>query len=106
MPYLTEFKSQSLHFDKGLASGNATHYGWYAIINGLQPFYWDRYRNINDKKGSLPLQIFKDLGYQVNVYTAKDLSYLGSDKIMFRSEERRVGKECGYRWLSYDRIRR
>lgn len=83
MPYLTDFKSQSLHFKKGVASGNATHYGWYAIINGLQPFYWDRYRNITDKKGSLPLQIFKKLGYQVNVYTAKDLSYLGSDKIMF-----------------------
>lgn len=90
MPYLTEFKSQSLHFDKGLASGNATHYGWYAIINGLQPFYWDRYRNINDKKGSLPLQIFKDLGYQVNVYTAKDLSYLGSDKIMFGESMQQV----------------
>lgn len=83
MPHLSEFKKQSLHFEKGLASGNATHYGWYSIINGLQPFYWDRYRNIDDKKGSLPLQIFKDLGYQVNVYTAKDLSYLGSDKIMF-----------------------
>lgn len=83
MPHLSDFKKESLYFEKGVASGNATHYGWYSIINGLQPFYWDRYRNVRDKKGSLPLQIFKALGYQINVYTAKDLSYLGSDKIMF-----------------------
>ena|GEM_PF-2824144 len=83
MPHLNAFKKQSLHFEKGVASGNATHYGWYSIVNGLQPFYWDRYRNIADKKGSLPLQVFRALGYQINIYTAKDLSYLGSDKIMF-----------------------
>ncbi len=90
MPYLTEFKNKALTFEKGVASGNATHYGWYAIVNGLQPFYWARYRNLPDKKGSLPLQIFSKLGYQINVYTAKDLSYLGSDKIMFGEALQRV----------------
>lgn len=82
-PRLQAFREQSWHFSKGVASGNATHYGWYAIINARQPFYWERYKRLNDKQGSVPLQLFRQLGFNINIYSAKDLSYLQSDKIMF-----------------------
>ncbi len=83
MPNLNEFKSQSWHFARAISSGNATHYGWYSIVNSKNPYYWERYNNLKDKQGSKFLKAFKDLGYKINVYTAKDLSYLNSDKVMF-----------------------
>ncbi len=82
-PNLVSFKDQAWHFIQGVASGNATHYGWYSIVNAKQPFYWERYTKLRDKQGSVPLQLFKQLGYRINIYSAKDLSYLQSDQTMF-----------------------
>jgi hypothetical protein len=85
-PHLVDFRKNSWRFIKSVASGNATHYGWYSIINSRQPFYWERYKRFDHKKGSIPLQLFKNQGYQINVYSAKDLSYLQSDQIMFGND--------------------
>ena len=82
-PELIKFKENSWQFEQAIGSGNATHYGWFSIINARQPYYWERYRDLSDKKGSVPLQLFKQLGYQINIYSAKDLSYLQSDQTMF-----------------------
>ncbi len=82
-PRLVEFKENSWQFEQAIASGNATHYGWFSMINSRQPFFWERYRDLDDKKGSVPLQLIKQLGYQINIYSAKDLSYLQSDQTMF-----------------------
>ncbi len=82
-PRLVEFKENAWQFEQAIASGNATHYGWFSMINSRQPFFWERYRDLEDKKGSVPLQLIKQLGYQINVYSAKDLSYLQSDQTMF-----------------------
>lgn len=82
-PNLVEFKQQSWQFEQAIASGNATHYGWFSIINAREPFFWERYRDLHDKQGSIPLQLFKQLGYKINVYSGKDLSYLKADQTMF-----------------------
>lgn len=86
MPFLSNFKKNSWQFKRAISSGNATHYGWYAIINGNNPYYWERYNNLKDKMGSPALQLFKKSGYKINIYTAKDLSYLNSNKIMFSED--------------------
>ncbi|WP_395373149.1 sulfatase-like hydrolase/transferase [Marinicella sp. W31] len=83
MPNLAQFKGQSRYFERGIASGNATHFGWFSIVNGRQPYFWERYRNLKDVRGSVALQIFRHLDYRINVYSAKDLSYLRSDQVMF-----------------------
>ncbi len=85
-PYLENFRQDSWRFSKSVASGNATHYGWFSIINSKQPFIWERYKRLPDKHGSLPLQVFKEIGYNINIYSAKDLSYLQSDQIMFNQD--------------------
>ncbi|EED31017.1 sulfatase domain protein [gamma proteobacterium NOR5-3] len=82
-PYLSTFRQNSWRFSKSVASGNATHYGWFSIINSKQPFEWERYKRLTDKQGSVPLQVFRQLGFTINIYSAKDLSYLQSDQIMF-----------------------
>lgn len=82
-PNLIQFKNQSWQFEQAVASGNATHYGWFSIINARQPYFWERYTRLTDKKGSTPIQLFKQLGYNINVYSAKDLSYLQSNQTMF-----------------------
>jgi len=83
MPFLNKFKQDSWHFSRAISSGNATHYGWYSIINSNNPYYWERYNNLKNKQGSPILQTFKNLGFDINVYTAKDLSYLQIDKVLF-----------------------
>ncbi|MEZ5471219.1 MAG: sulfatase-like hydrolase/transferase [Marinicella sp.] len=82
-PNLFQFKEDGWYFNKMLASGNASHYGWYSVINASHPFYLERYARLKDKRGSLPIQLFRELGFQINVFSAKDLSYLSSDHVMF-----------------------
>lgn len=82
-PNIFAFREQVLTFDKGIANGNATHYGWYSIVNSQYPLFWETHRDLPDNLGSAPLLMLKNAGYTINVHTAKDLRYLYGLSIMF-----------------------
>lgn len=82
-PNIAEFRRNSMSFSRAIANGNATHYGWYSIINSRTPLFWDTYRSQEEILGSSALTAFKKAGYQINIHSAKDLSYLQSKSIMF-----------------------
>ncbi len=82
-PNIFAFREQVLTFDKGIANGNATHYGWYSIVNSQFPLFWETHRDLPDNLGSAPLLMLKKAGYTIKVHTAKDLRYLYGLSIMF-----------------------
>jgi len=82
-PNINDFLSDAVVYERGVANGNATHYGWYSIVNSRFPLYWELYRNLNNVKGSSALNIFKQSGFSVNIHTAKNLRYLGAQRTMF-----------------------
>lgn len=96
-PNLSEFRNNSLTFTKAMANGNATHYGWYSIVNSRVPLYWESYKNKKYKKGSESLLVLKKMGYRINVHSSKDLSYLGADNTMFGSDHSLLDYITDYR---------
>jgi membrane-anchored protein YejM (alkaline phosphatase superfamily) len=86
MPELHKFSNESVDYVHGVASGNATHYGWYSIVNSRFPLYWETYRDTKEVMGSASLMALKKAGYTINVHSAKDLNYLQSKRIMFGEE--------------------
>ena len=52
--------------------------------------------NINTVSGSIVINLLADIGIDI-----KSSGMSGSMKLMTRSEERRVGKECRSRWSPY-----
>ncbi|SDK23947.1 sulfatase-like hydrolase/transferase [Microbulbifer yueqingensis] len=85
-PNLYKFKGEALNFKKAIANGNATHYGWYSIVNSRIPLYWDTYKSKEHKAGSESLRALKNAGYEIKVHSSKDLSYLSADETMFGSD--------------------
>lgn len=86
-PNIFAFREQAITFDKGIANGNATHYGWYSIVNSRFPLFWETHRDLPDNLGSASLLMMKNAGYTINVHTAKDLRYLYGLSIMFGKPE-------------------
>ena len=84
-PNLWSFRNSAITFSKSIANGNATHYGWYSIVNSRAPLYWELYKNKKTKMGSESLLALKKMGYAINIHSSKDLSYLGADVTMFGS---------------------
>lgn len=86
-PNIFSFKMGNLAFEKGVANGNATHYGWYSIINSRLPISWEYVKNNKVLHGSEALRILKTFGFEVNIFTSKDLAYLDSLAILFNNGE-------------------
>ncbi len=86
-PNIVNFRDAATTFNKAIANGNATHYGWYSIVNSRTPLFWEEYRNKPTVDGSDSLSAFKEAGYSINIHTAKDLTYLQSSRVMFGSGE-------------------
>lgn len=87
-PNLELLRRDSIEFTTSISDGNATHYGWYSIVNSQFPIHWERYRNTKNVLGSKALSVFKQAGYKINIHSAKDLTYLDSKRIMFGEQNK------------------
>ncbi|MBB6520102.1 sulfatase-like hydrolase/transferase [Pseudoteredinibacter isoporae] len=87
-PNLEKLRQDAIEYSSSISDGNATHYGWYSIVNSQFPLHWESYRNTRNVLGSGALQLFKNAGYTINVHSAKDLNYLDSKRIMFGEQEK------------------
>ncbi len=79
---IVEFREENIQFKKTFSSANATHPSWYSIFHSNFPLHWAEAKK-KWKSGSVPLQIFKKMGYKIHVYSAAQLKYYGLSNVMF-----------------------
>lgn len=81
-PNLSSFGEENMQFNKSYANASSTHLSWFAIFHADLPIYWAEMRDAW-KRGSIPLQALKKLGYQIFVYSSADLRFFNMDKVIF-----------------------
>lgn len=83
--HLSAFANENIQFNRSFANSNATHLSWFSIFHADLPLYWTSMRD-TWKKGSVPLQMLKQLGYKVSVFSSSDLRFFQMDKLLFGSD--------------------
>lgn len=81
-PNLVAFAKENIDFPSSYANANWTPLSWFAIFQSDFPYDWAEMRD-SWKGGSIPLQLFKQLGYKIRVYSSADLSYFDMDQAIF-----------------------
>lgn len=76
------FKEENTFSDISFSAANATQISWYSIFHSNHPVFWSE-ANKTLKKGSIPLNILKKLGYKINVFTSAEMTYFHMDKLLF-----------------------
>ncbi|OGN54865.1 MAG: hypothetical protein A2Y28_02400 [Chlamydiae bacterium GWC2_50_10] len=82
-PHLNAFRNGNLFFNLALSSANGTHLSWFSLFYSQLPFYWKKVQKEPKKRGSPALHLFKELGYEISVYSASHLSYYQMDEVLF-----------------------
>lgn len=90
-PHLTSFARENIDFQSSFANANWTPLSWFAIFHSDYPYNWASMRD-TWKEGSIPLALFKQLGYKIRVYSSADLRYFDMDKTMFGEKRGLVDK--------------
>ncbi len=88
-PSLKQFAADNLSFPENHANSNSTHPSWFTIFHADIPHHWTGKRD-HWKEGSVPLQILKQLGYQIRVYSSADLRFFGMDNLLFGQNRKLV----------------
>lgn len=78
-PFLLEFQQDCQVLGKTWSGSNATHLSWFSFFHSSVPIYWrSSLEGIPDRntfRGSIPLQILKKAGYDIQVRAVCDLGY-------------------------------
>lgn len=82
-PHLNAFKQSNISFDLALSNANATHISWFSLFHSQFPLYWGKIDPKESKGGSVPLQLLKQMGYKIQVYSSARLAYYQMDEIIF-----------------------
>ena len=85
-PFLSQFKESNLRFETSISSANATHLSWFSIFHSKVPLYWTKQLYQQYDMGSPPLNVLKNLGYKIHVYTSAELSYYHMGELIFGSK--------------------
>lgn len=81
-PNLMQFAAENLSFSESYSNASATQLSWFAIFHSNYPYHWTAIRD-EWKEGSAPLQMLKQLGYKIRVYSSEDFHYFGVDHLIF-----------------------
>jgi hypothetical protein len=81
-PQLTAFGNENISFQESFANANSTHPSWFTIFHADFPYHWTAMRD-TWKQGSIPLNILKNLGYKIRIYSSTDLRYFNMDQLLF-----------------------
>ncbi|HRW58493.1 MAG TPA: sulfatase-like hydrolase/transferase, partial [Chlamydiales bacterium] len=85
-PHLVQYQKDCLPIKKTLSNANATQISWFTIFHSQHAFHWEKakHRNLN---GALPLQILKNSGYKLHIFSSAELSYFHLDTLLFGKEK-------------------
>ncbi|NNM42911.1 MAG: sulfatase-like hydrolase/transferase, partial [Chlamydiae bacterium] len=93
-PNLHSFKQENIAISNSFSNANNSHHSWFCIFYSKLPFYWDKYKFSNWKSGSVPLQILKQMGYKIHLYTSARLSYYEMDNRIFGQNQYLADSVC------------
>jgi hypothetical protein len=87
-PHCAAFKQQNISFPLAFSNANATHLSWFSLFHSELPFHWGKeYRNPHPQ-GSVALQMLKELGYQIHVYSSAHLAFYRQGEVLFGEKMR------------------
>ncbi|MBI5272398.1 MAG: sulfatase-like hydrolase/transferase [Chlamydiia bacterium] len=81
-PRLTQFALDHIDIPLSFANANWTALSWFAIFQSHLPYHWTTMRD-TWTEGSTPLNLFKQMGYKIRVYSSCDLRYFAMDQLLF-----------------------
>lgn len=86
-PNLFSFKQTCVPIETTLSNANGTHLSWYSLFHSQFPYHWHLVQKNGWASGSAPLSFLKNLGYQINLYTAAQLGYYGMENLLFGKDQ-------------------
>lgn len=89
-PCLSAFRERSLHADLSLSNANATQISWFSIFHSEFPYYWSCVNQQKRMTGAPGLELLRQLGYKIRVYSSANLSYYNMDELLFGQKRLRV----------------
>lgn len=82
-PHLYQFKTQYNNENLTFSNSNATQISWFSLFHSQFPFNWQNVRKHSFNEGALPLQILKNMGYQIRVYSSSRLAFYQMNEFIF-----------------------
>ncbi|MEZ6191541.1 MAG: sulfatase-like hydrolase/transferase [Phycisphaerales bacterium] len=81
MPATWEFSRQARRYTHHYSGGNGTRMGVFTMFYGLYGNYWFPF--LNERRSALIMDVLRDQGYQLDLYTSSGFNYPEFDKTMF-----------------------
>ena len=72
-PNIEKFKKHSLVFNNHYSGGNATRFGIFSLLYGMNSTYWFSFLNVN--KGPVLFDVLHKLDYQINITSSTNTSW-------------------------------
>lgn len=72
-PNIEKFKQDSLVFENHFSGGNATRFGIFSLMYGVNGTYWFDF--LNNSKGSVLFDILKKLDYQIDIVSSTNTNW-------------------------------
>lgn len=85
MPSTWQFASQAARFTNHFSGGNGTRMGMFTLFYGLHGPYW--FPMLKETRPPLVMDLFRQQGYQWQMYTSAKFSYPEFDKTIFAGVE-------------------
>ncbi len=82
-PNLHAFKESNISFRETRSSSNTTPISWFSLFFSQSPLHFGEISRSVWESGCPTVQILKEAGYKVHLYSGSRLSYYGLDQILF-----------------------
>ncbi len=82
-PRMHAFKQANLSIQESWASADATQCSQFSLFFSQLPHHWGEGKSGIVQEGSPILQILKEAGYKIHVYSASQLAYYQMDELIF-----------------------
>jgi hypothetical protein len=83
MPRLSAFAQGAWTFEHPITTGNVTHYSWYGLLCAEPPAFYEAVKGAPEEHGSVPLAVFRRLGYRIQLFATPDTEYQDLQSVVF-----------------------
>ena len=82
-PNLAQLRAESVPVADSLANADATHVSCYSLLAANDPLYFAMEKKAPHHSGSVPMRLFRRLGYQIHVLAGNYMNYHNLDQMTF-----------------------
>jgi len=87
-PYIDEFSKDAINFKNHISGGNATRFGIFSLLYGLNSSYWFAF--LNAQKGSILFNTLDKLHYQTHIFASASTAWPEFRKTVFYDIQDRI----------------